>query len=139
MEHVIDSEEEFLKGIENSLRKPEIQLFKALFMLNEQICKRMEELNMKNKDLASMLRVSPAYISKILNGKPNMTMKTLVDISNCLGMRIVDQILVIKEAESSFLWAGIRDMDNNYERKNCLCEVNYENRTSYSEQPALAS
>lgn len=42
------------------------------------------------KELAAKLDVSPQYISKILKGQENMTLKTIVGLEDALGIRILD-------------------------------------------------
>jgi len=60
----------------------------VLIDVTEQISARLRELDMRSSDLAERLGVSRAYVSQLLNGKPNMTMRTLVGAAHALGLRV---------------------------------------------------
>lgn len=47
---------------------------------------RMNELDLKQQDLAKMLNVTPARISRIISGKENLTLKTIARLENALDM-----------------------------------------------------
>lgn len=51
------------------------------------IYKRMKELNLTRKDLASRLGVTKGMISQYLGGERNMTLRTLADIFTALETR----------------------------------------------------
>ena len=55
-----------------------------LFDLTEHICKTMKDNNIKRKQLADALQVSPAAVSKILNGTSNFTIRTLLSLADAL-------------------------------------------------------
>lgn len=61
------------------------RLEKVLFGLAEQICDLLEGQEVSRTDLARKMNVSPAYITKILNGNPNLTIKSLLKLSDALG------------------------------------------------------
>ena len=56
--------------------------------INEQIHDHMQRLGVTRVGLAEELGVSKSYVSRTLNGAPNMTIRTLVSIANALGCRI---------------------------------------------------
>jgi len=56
--------------------------------ITETIVKRMKELRMNKAELARRLGVSKPFITKLLNGNPNMTIKTLVSIANALDCNV---------------------------------------------------
>jgi transcriptional regulator with XRE-family HTH domain len=56
--------------------------------LTEQISRRMEEKRISRKDLAKALNVSPAAVTKILNGSPNFTIKTLLSLADALNLKL---------------------------------------------------
>lgn len=49
---------------------------------------RMEELNMSQSDMAYTLGKSRAYISKLFNKGQNLTIKTMVELSHSLDMKL---------------------------------------------------
>jgi len=51
-----------------------------------QIHDRLRELSLSQRDLAQRLLSSQAYVSQILNGKPNMTLETLTKIALALAL-----------------------------------------------------
>ncbi len=44
--------------------------------------------NMKQSDLARLLNKTPAFVSQLLNGKANMTIRTLAEIVYALGATV---------------------------------------------------
>lgn len=50
---------------------------------------RMEAMGMKQSDLAKLMGVSQQYISKILRGKENLTLTTIVKIEEALNLTIL--------------------------------------------------
>jgi len=61
---------------------------KTILNLNERICSLMEEKQISRSELAERLKTSKAYITKILNGQPNMTITTLEKIAVALGVEL---------------------------------------------------
>ena len=56
--------------------------------LTEQICIAMKKRNINRSNLAQLLGVSPAAVSKILNGTSNFTLRTLVSLAAALGLEL---------------------------------------------------
>jgi len=54
--------------------------------VTEQISKRMKEKHTNRTQLAKALNVSPAAVTKILNGNSNFTLKTLLSLSDALDL-----------------------------------------------------
>lgn len=48
------------------------------------ICDQLELRKMKQADLARLLNKTPAFVSQLLSGKTNMTVRTLAEIANAL-------------------------------------------------------
>lgn len=82
--------EEELKIIENN---NDALSYKYILDFSETVLDILDKKGIKNKNkfLAKKLGTSPAYISKLFNGKTNFTVKKLVEIS-----KAVDNELVIK-------------------------------------------
>jgi len=77
--------EQELKGLE---RDPEYELEKLLLDVNEAIVERMHMLALRKVDLAKMLGVSRAWVTKLLNGNENVTLATLIRVANVLGVQV---------------------------------------------------
>ena len=82
------SREEFL-GIDEPL-KPNFENVAAKMALDFEadVFMRLKELGLKRKDLARLLNVSPAAVSKLLTENSNMTLKTMAKIATALGCEI---------------------------------------------------
>ena len=55
-----------------------------IFELTEQISQKLKEGKISRKKFADALNVSPAAVSKILNGNPNFTIRTLLSMADVL-------------------------------------------------------
>jgi len=75
--------EEMLDSMQDSF---EFRLETIILDLTEQVCKRMKDKNITRTQLAQKLQVSPAAVSKILNGNPNFTIKTLLQLADALNL-----------------------------------------------------
>jgi transcriptional regulator with XRE-family HTH domain len=67
------------------------RLEKTLFELGENICVLLEKQGISRTDLARTMDVSPAYVTKLLNGNPNLTIKSLLKLSDALGQNLAIQ------------------------------------------------
>jgi transcriptional regulator with XRE-family HTH domain len=56
--------------------------------LTEQIAARLIDTGMRRSELAERLGTSRAYVTKLLDGQENMTLKTLVRVANALEMKV---------------------------------------------------
>jgi len=52
------------------------------------ICDLLERRKMKRADLARLLNKTPAFVSQLLNGKANMTVRTLAEVVHALGASV---------------------------------------------------
>ena len=55
--------------------------------VTEVICELMQKQNMKRVELAKKLGVDKSYITNLLDGSSNMTLKTISDVLFCLDSR----------------------------------------------------
>jgi transcriptional regulator with XRE-family HTH domain len=60
----------------------------SIYEFNELLTSKMKELAITRTQLAQRLGVSKSLITQILNGNPNMTIKTMVSLATALGCRI---------------------------------------------------
>ena len=51
----------------------------------QMISELLERKNLKQADLARVLKKTPAFVSQLLNGKANMTVRTLAEVLYALG------------------------------------------------------
>lgn len=88
--------EKMLDSVKDSF---EFRLETIILNLTEQICKRMKGKGIKKTQLAEKLHVSPAAVSKILNGNPNFTIKTLLLLADTLNLGL--EIKFVDNTESA--------------------------------------
>ena len=53
------------------------------------VLKALKEQSMSQKDLAEQMGVSPQYVSKLVKGKENFTIETLVKLQNILDIPLL--------------------------------------------------
>jgi transcriptional regulator with XRE-family HTH domain len=94
----MDSIERLRRQVEelDKSHDPDWELYGVLLDVTEGIVKRMIEQNVRRSDLADRLGTSRAYVTKLLDGQENMTLKTLVRVANALEMK-VDTRLIPRE------------------------------------------
>lgn len=78
-----------------------------------QVFKQMEKLNLNRKQLAERLNVNKSYISQILKGKNNLTIETLVKLSEVLNMKPEIKFLQLTEDTSNETYFRQNIQDNN--------------------------
>lgn len=59
---------------------------KLLIKFSEDLCEILQKQGLSFKAFADKLNVSKAYVSKIINGKPNLTLKSIADIAFVLNL-----------------------------------------------------
>src|SRR3990167_6727771 len=67
------------------------RLEKILLQLGEDICLLMEQQGLSRTQLAERMGVSPAYITKILSGNPNLTIKSLLKLADAMCKELMLQ------------------------------------------------
>jgi transcriptional regulator with XRE-family HTH domain len=85
-------------------------LERLLLDVNEQICSLMSKQDISRAQLADRLKVSRAWITKLLRGNRNITLKSLVDVAHELGYR-ADLKLVPREAAYEEEWSPRTKLD----------------------------
>ncbi len=78
----------FSQRLEEYRDDPEFILEELILDVTEQICAAMEGQDISRSELAQRLGVSRAYITKLLNGQGNMTLRTLVAVGHALGVEV---------------------------------------------------
>ncbi len=74
----------FLENLEKVQNTFDYRLENILLDVGENIALFMKEQNLNRSQMAQRLGVSRAYVTKILNGNPNLTIKTLLRLSDVL-------------------------------------------------------
>jgi len=77
----------FEKEIKRLDKNPDSLTFKYILEFSENILEILDKKGIKNKNkyLAKKLKCSPAYISKLFNGRSNFTVKKLIELSEAVG------------------------------------------------------
>ena len=78
----------FDKHVAERRRHPEFILEQLTLDITDAVCRAMEEKGLSRSDLARRLRVSPAYITKLLNSTSNLTLRTLVNLALALDLEV---------------------------------------------------
>lgn len=61
---------------------------RAILLVTEQVCQIMDEDGVTKADLANRLGRSRAYITQLLDGRANMTIRTIADVFFALGRSV---------------------------------------------------
>src|SRR3989442_13595757 len=81
--------EKWFKDELGTVRKTfEYRLERILIQLGEDICRLMRDQQISRAEVAERLGVSRAYVTKGLNGNPNLTIKTLRNLSDAPGRQL---------------------------------------------------
>ena len=84
----MNAEDWFENLLRESENDPDFHTEELLLDITEQISLRMQELCIRSAELAQRLGVSRSYVSQLLGGKPNMTVRTLVRVAHVLDQRV---------------------------------------------------
>jgi transcriptional regulator with XRE-family HTH domain len=74
--------------VENSEGMKLYQQERVILEATERICEAMEEQGFTRKELADALGTSKSFISQLLDGSRNMTLRTLSDVFLALGLAV---------------------------------------------------
>jgi transcriptional regulator with XRE-family HTH domain len=82
-----------------------LQQERAILEVTELICAIMDESGVSKTELAGRLGKSKGYISQILDGTANMTIRTIADVFTVLGKRLTfcAQDQFVQEAPLHFI------------------------------------
>ena len=78
---------ELMKLLEEAEKTPEYQFEKTVVDITERICEIMQDKGKSRADLARELGKSRAWVTKMLSGDQNMTIKTVIEILWSLGYK----------------------------------------------------
>lgn len=86
---------------------PDFLLERLMLRISEQILFELKDKKWTYSEFASRLGVSQPYISKLINGKPNLTIKSLANIAAVLEFNFSDNIFK-KEAEDCEMYNKVK-------------------------------
>ena len=75
----------FSENLESVKETFEYRLERMLLDVGDHMAWYMKEHHLSRAQMAQRLRVSPAYVTTMLNVNPNLTIKTLLRLSDVLG------------------------------------------------------
>jgi transcriptional regulator with XRE-family HTH domain len=78
----------FLENLEEIQDSFDFRLENILFEIGEKVSLYMKEQNLNRVQLAERLGVSRSYVTQILNSNPNLTVKTLLKLSDVLNQEL---------------------------------------------------
>jgi transcriptional regulator with XRE-family HTH domain len=94
------SRKDFLGLDELGMPAPEVVSAKMILDFEVAVFRRMEDLGIRQKDLAASLGVTAATVSKTLSETSNMTFKTAAKIANALGCVLDAPTMRVFDVES---------------------------------------
>lgn len=68
--------------------------WKASAAIALKVNRQLKSLGMTRKELAAALNITPANITRYLDGKCNFELRTLVEMERVLNIRIIDQDII---------------------------------------------
>jgi transcriptional regulator with XRE-family HTH domain len=84
----MEPKERFNKLLDKYKDDPEFIFQGFILKVSEKIASLLEDQHMSRTDLAKALSCSPAYITKLLRGSENLTLRKLFEVSRALGAEL---------------------------------------------------
>lgn len=82
----MNAAEWFSQMLEESRNHPDFVAETVSLQIISDLCKAMKRHGIAKKELAARVGVSPAFVSQVLNGKPNLTLLTLAKFAIALDL-----------------------------------------------------
>ena len=82
--------------------EPEYRAAGLVQWLMDQISRRMAELGMTQRDVAARMGTSQAYIAKVLNHHPNLSLSSIFRLADAVGLVVEGFRLVDKRTREAF-------------------------------------
>ena len=118
----------FAQIVEKAKKHDDYWIAGVMIEFTEMVCKFMDEQKMTRTDLAKKLDVSSAYITKLLRGNANVTLKTMVRLARVFNKEINIEFQNI-ESVSNNLSITVKDEYTPFEREfENLFENNYDKK-----------
>ena len=74
--------------VEQFAKNPEFIAHQILIDLMEQVLACMDSQGLRSKDLAERLEVSRSYVTRLLEGQPNLTIRSVANIATALNCTV---------------------------------------------------
>lgn len=84
---VSESDDTFLDELESNFKHRD--MLKESFMIGIKVLAKLEELGWSQKDLAEKMKVTPQQINKIVRGRQNLTLDTIIKLQSALHIPIL--------------------------------------------------
>jgi transcriptional regulator with XRE-family HTH domain len=87
--------------------------------LNEQVVSRMQAMGLRRSDLAQRMGVSKAYITRVLRGNPNLTLRSIAAVSLALDTRPIIGLQPCRTVNELVYWRHFQlpEVIASYERQ----------------------
>ncbi len=106
----------------------DFRLETIILNLTESVCIEMKDKNINRTQLSDLLDVSPAAITKILNGTNNFTLKTLLSIADALDMEFNPEFKKKKHARAGIITTpSLKNDDVTAQQEYNIIMVNFKN------------
>lgn len=83
---------DLLKMLEEAKKHPAFHLEKAILHFTSELCEQMEVQGLSKAKLARRLDKKPSYITRVLSGSTNLTMKTMVSFAMALEVTFMPEL-----------------------------------------------
>ncbi len=84
----MNTQASFQNMLERSKKRDQFWVETAILEFTEEMAARMDQLKVTNSQLAERLNVNPAFVTKLLRGKNNFTIETMVKLSRALDAEL---------------------------------------------------
>lgn len=121
----------FLNELDEVKNDVEFQTYDANLRFIEELIKISQKENIEhlNKFLSEKLNCSAAYISKILKGNPNLTIKKMVELGLAFNLKIEIRLVPVESSTSPATQAvGNNSADNESSAKDMSVQLPKEKR-----------
>ena len=81
-------QERFSRDLETLKTDPAFMTEQLMLVITEKLCEIMAAQGINRAELAEHMGVKPQFITRILNGSPNMTLLTLMRIASALNAQV---------------------------------------------------
>lgn len=93
-------------------RRADRYLYAASAAIAGKVIRRLNEIGMTRLQLAEKLGITPANITRYLNGKCNFELRTLVELERILEIHIIDRTVIPEKKENYIFNLQVKYKDN---------------------------
>jgi transcriptional regulator with XRE-family HTH domain len=85
---------DLLKKLKDAEKHPAFHLENAILHFTSALCEQMEVNGLNKAELARRLDKKPSYVTRVLSGSTNLTMKTMVSFAMALEVTFMPELKV---------------------------------------------